>query len=87
MPAFVFSWPIDPDRAAGSAKLYDCMVSDVLIKAIRQRLEDCSMTWLKIDSHNMGNCIPVRRSGDPRDACWIEVYHSIKPILIAGVQR
>jgi hypothetical protein len=63
------------------------MVSYVLIEAIGQRLEDCSMSWLKIDFDNMGDCVRVDRSRDPRDARWIEVYHSIKSILIAGVQR
>ena len=80
------SWPKDPDCAACSAKLYDGVVSHVLIEVSRQWLEDCSMTWLKIDFHNMGNCVPVRRGGDSRDACWIEVYHSVKSILVAGAQ-
>jgi hypothetical protein len=78
MPAFVFSWPIDPYRAAGSAKLYHCMASDVLVEDSRQRLENCSMSWLKIDLDDVGNCVPVCRGGDPRDTCRIEVYHSIK---------
>src|SRR5438034_9628112 len=81
------SWPIDPDRPARRAELDDCMISDVLIEAIGQLLEDCSMSWLKVDLDNMSNCIPIRGCGNPRDACRIEIDHSIKSILIPGVQR
>jgi hypothetical protein len=49
-----------------------------LCEVSRQRLEDCSMSWLKIDLDDVGNCVPVCRGGDPRDTCRIEVYHSIK---------
>src|SRR5438477_11001940 len=63
------------------------MVTYVLVEAVRQLLENCPMTWLKIDFDNMGNRVPVRRSGDPRDACRIEAYHARKSILIAGIQR
>jgi hypothetical protein len=63
------------------------MATYVLVEVRRQRLEDRPMTGLKIDFDNMGNRVAVRRGGDPRDACLIEVYHAIKSILIAGIQR
>src|ERR1700758_1010628 len=64
LQAFVLSWPIKADCAARSSKLYHCMVTYVLIEAIRQRLKDCPVCRLKIDFNNVGNCVSVRRSGD-----------------------
>ena len=40
------------------------------------------MTWLKVDLHDMRNCICVCRGGDPCNAYRIEVYYSIESILI-----
>jgi hypothetical protein len=62
------------------------MLSYILIEVIRERLEECSMRRLKIDFENMGNSVSVVSSGDPCDPGWIEVYHSIKSVLIAGLQ-